>query len=252
MVEIYRVMQRQARSWQRTWDRVTSRVRPPGYGNSYAKGRGTERIDLTLEAPPKPAADLAFEPHFTSKYARFLTEARARSAENEQLLHALAANMLRTERNHYNLEVFLALARFIGHHWDMLAGLADAERALERASAAAKKNDARRAVGELVRAHNSVQRLESDGEERFAQLTAVFEKSRFPKGRTVGGRKFVHVFDDTKDHWADRTADLGYMQAPERGVGLTAWRKDLHGVIQAYAKKNNVPVRGLAAARLEE
>jgi hypothetical protein len=195
---------------------------------------------------------LALEPRFASKYSRFLAEARARSAENDQLLHALAANFLRAERNRYNLEVFTALARFIGHHWDLVAGLAQAERTLERASAAAKKNDARRAVGELVRAYNSVERLDREGEERFAQLTAVFEKSRYPKGREVGGRRFVHVFDDTKDHWADRTADLGYMQAPERSIGLSAWRKELYGVIQAYAKRNNIPVRGLAAARLEE
>ncbi|MBI4875741.1 MAG: beta-N-acetylhexosaminidase [Acidobacteria bacterium] len=253
MVEIYRSLQRQARSWQRTWDRVTSRVRAPGYGNSYAKGRGAERTDLTLEPPAKPQpADLALGPRFVPKYTDFLAEARARSGENDQLLHALAANFLRAERNRYNLEVFDALARFIGHHWDLLAGMADAERALGRASESAKKNDARRAVGEMVRAYNTVQRLDREGAERFAHLTAVFEKSRFPKGREVNGRKFVHVLDDTKDHWADRTPDLGYMQAPERSIGLDAWRKELYGVLQTYAKKNSVPIRGLAEARLEE
>jgi hypothetical protein len=253
MVEIYRAMQRQARSWQRTWDRVVSRVRKPGYGNSNGPGQGTARSDTTLDPPAKPQpADLAFEPRFTAKYSKFVAEARARAPENEQLLHALAANMLRAERNHYNLEVFLSLTRFIGHHWELLAGLDSAERALERAAAAAGKKDPRRAVGEMVRAHNSVERLEREGAERFAQLTAVFEKSRFPKGREVAGRKFVHVLDDTKDHWADRTADLGYMQAPETSIGLGAWRKELYATIQSYAKKNNVPVRGLAEARLEE
>jgi hexosaminidase len=253
MVEIYRMMQRQARSWQQTWDRVVSRVRGPGYGTSDGKGIGTERFDMTLEAPAKPQpGDLAFQPRFAPKYAKFLAQARVRSAENEQLLHLLAANFLRAERNHYNLEVFTALAKFIGHHWDLVAGLADAERALERASAAAKKNDARRAVGEMVRACNAVEGLEREGAERFAQLTAVFEKSRYPKGREVAGRKFVHVLDDTKDHWADRTADLGYLHAPERSIGLEAWRKDLTGIIQTYAKKHSVLVRGLGEARLEE
>jgi hypothetical protein len=253
MVEIYRSMQRQARSWQRTWDRVISRVRKPGYGNSNAPGQGTARYDTTLDPPAKPQpADLAFAPRFSSKYSKFVAEARARTPENEQLLHALAGNMLRAERNQYNLEVFMSLARFIGHHWDLLAGLDGAERALERAAAAAGKKDPRRAVGEMVRAHNAVESLEREGAERFAQLTAVFEKSRYPKGREVGGRKFVHVLDDTKDHWADRTADLGYMQAPEKSIGLAAWRKELYATIQTYAKKNNVPVRGLAEARLEE
>ncbi len=56
MVEVYRMMQRQARAWQRTWDRVVSRVRGPGYGNSYGKGVGTTRYDQTLQMPPLPAA----------------------------------------------------------------------------------------------------------------------------------------------------------------------------------------------------
>jgi hypothetical protein len=253
MVEIYRTMQRQARGWQRTWDRVVSRVRGPGYGTSYGKGLGTQRFDLTLEPPMRPRLeDLAFEPRFAANYAKFLSEARVRSAENEQLLHALAANFPRVERNHYNLEVFTALARFIGHHWNLLNGLADAERAFERAAAAAKKNEPGRAVGELVQAHNIVLRIEREGNERFAQLTEVFEKSRFPKGREAGGRKFVHVLDDTKDHFADRTPDLGYLHAPERGIGLDSWRKSLNDLIQMYAARHKIPVRGLAEARLEE
>ena len=86
----------------------------------------------------------------------------------------------------------------------------------------------------------------------FADLTAVFEKSQFPKGRTVNGRKFVHVLDDTKDHWADRTPDLGYMMQAERGIGLENWTKHLYEITQAYAKEHNVRVRGFAEARLEQ
>jgi len=253
MVETYRMMQRQARAWQLTWDRVVSRVRGPGYGNSSGKGIGTQRYDIALEAPAMPASEtLSFQPRFASRYARFLAEARARSAENRQLLNALAADFLRVERNRYNLEVFTALARFMGHHWDLLEGLAEAERALERASAAAAKHDFQRAVGELVTAHNTVFRLQREGERCFKRLAAVFEKSRFPKGREAGGKKFIHILDDTKDHFADRTPDLGYMQAPERSIGLDAWRTRLYGIIQTYAGKNGMPVRGLAEARLEE
>ena len=35
----------------------------------------------------------------------------------------------------------------------------------------------------------------------------------------------MQVLDDTKDHWAGRTADLSYMIAPERSIGLAAWRQ---------------------------
>ncbi len=253
MIEVYRSLQRQARSWQRAWDRVVSRVRKPGYGNSDAPGVGTARHDLTLTPPPLPdPATLAFKPQFTSKYKGLIAKAPAQSLQNDQLRHSLTANMLRASRNQYNLEVFLSLARFTGHHWDLISSLASVERDLARAAAEASKNRPARAVGHLVAAHNRVARIEQESAGVRRYLTAVFEKSRYPKGREVDGRKFVHVLDDTKDHWGDRTPDLGYMFAPEQSIGLAAWRAQLSKITTGYAKRNNVPVRGLAEARLEE
>ncbi|MGH9722066.1 MAG: hypothetical protein ACRD8O_17800, partial [Bryobacteraceae bacterium] len=253
MLEIYSLMQTQSRAWQRLWDRVVSRVRKPGYGNSYGKGRGTARYDLTLTAPPLPApAGLKVEPAFAKKYERFLAEARALTPQNDRLIHQLQVQLGAVERNHYNLEVFLSLARFAGHHFRLLTALAAAERSFAQAAESAGQQRHEQAAGQLVNAHNRVSRIESEGAETFRQLTAVFEKSRFPKGQSVGARQFVHVLDDTKDHWADRTPGLGFMYAPEQSIGLKQWLKDLYGVIQTYAKAHKVPVKGLAAARLEE
>ena len=250
MTEIYRGLERQARAWQRTWERVVSRVRGPGYGNSYGKGRGTTRYDLTLPAPPLPqGAELKVT---VQKPGPHLAEARARALENDQLVHAIHGNFARADRNHYNLEVLLALTRFMGHHWRLIEGLAAVENSLAAAEEAASKKNPEQAVGQLVAAHNTAERFEQEGERLFRELEAVYEKSRFPKGRSVAGRKFVHVLDDTKDHWADRTPDLAFMMAPERSIGLPAWRKQLAGIIQTYAKAHGVPVKGLGEARLEE
>jgi len=253
MTDIYRSMQRQARSWANTWDRVTSRVRAAGYGNSYGPGRGTERRDMTLSPPALPAMpELARESFVTEKYGKFIADARGRMPENEQLVEALMANLGRIDRNRYNLEVLLSLARFTGHHWHLLNAFDEVERMLDSARDAAQKKNAQQAVSSMVTAYNAMDRVRKDGEKMFADLTAVFEKSQFPKGRTVNGRNFMHVLDDTKDHWADRTPDLGYMMQPERGIGLDKWTKDLYTVIQAYAKEHNVQVRGFAEARLEQ
>jgi hypothetical protein len=253
MVEVYRSMQRQARAWQRTWDRVVSRVRGPGYGNSEGKGIGTARHDLTLEQPTLPQAKtLAFEPRFAARYKTWLAEAPSLSLQNDQLRHALNANILGAQRNRYNLEVFLALAHFTGHHWNLLSALAAAERDLAAAAESASKNRHVEAVGRLVAAHNRVAGAEDEGRAVFRNLTAVFEKSRYPKGRDAGGRKFVHVLDDTKDHWADRTADLSYMAVPEQSIGLNRWRAELLRITRGYAELHGIPVRGLAEARLEE
>ncbi len=253
MIEAYRSLQRQARAWERTWDRIVSRRRGPGYGNSWGKGIGVTRRDLTLAPPPLPLLpELAIEPAFSKKYAGFLAEARRRRPENDELLLRLAENFGRVERNHYNLEVLDVLARFIGHHWRLLEGLAQAERSLEDAYASVRRRQPAPAVGHLVAAHNTVDRLRREGERIFADLKAVYEKSRYPKGRSVAGREFFHQFDDTKDHWADRTPDLGFMMAPERDIGLEKWQQELAGIIRSFAAERKVPVKGLAEARLEE
>jgi len=253
MVELYRALQRQARAWQRSWERVVSRVRGPGYGNSYGKGHGATRYDLTLDPPPLPELpDLKLRRRLSEKYGERFREAAARRLENDRLIHALHENLGRADRNHYNLEVFLSLARFIGGHWRLLEAMAAADRALAQAELAAVRNDPAQAVAHLVSAHNTITGARQQNEGVFAKLVAVFEKSRFPKGRSVGGRKFVHVLDDTKDHWADRTPDMGFMMAPERSTGLDDWARDLEKIIRTYAAEHKTPVRGLVAPRPEE
>ncbi len=253
MVDVYRTMQQQARAWQRSWDRVVSRVRGPGYGNSEGKGIGTARHDLTLPAPALPdAVTLAVQPRYAARTRPYLADAAGWRIENDQLQHALLDNMLRADRNRYNLEVFHALARFVGHHWRLLAAMTGAERALQRAEENARRGDPAQAASHLVEAHNLIARVQEDGEAVWTNLRTVFEKSRWPKGMSSGGRTFVQVLDDSKDHWADRTADLGYMEAPERSIGLTAWREQLSRIAQAYAARHKVPLRGLAEKRLEE
>ncbi|MEP7365224.1 MAG: beta-N-acetylhexosaminidase [Acidobacteriota bacterium] len=243
MTELYRTLQEQARAWQRSWDRVPSRVRGPGYGNSDGKGIGTARWDQTLVLPPLPAAgDLRVEPSFARTYQRYLQRARERRGENDRLVQALVEQMADADRNRYNLQVLAALARFIGHHWQLLETLTEAEHSLGEAQAAAAKGDARGALRALRSAHSLVVRTQREGEEVFRELIAVFEVSQFPKGQAVNGRAYVHVLDDTKDQWAARTADLGYMFAAERSMGLEEYARKLHTIAEQYARANGLPV----------
>ena len=253
LVETYRMMQRQARGWQRAWDRVVSKTRGPGYGNSDGKGIGTTRYDQTLTPPALPSLPhLDYRPGFTAQYRRLLAAVPARSLENDRLSHALLESIGQVSRNQYNLEVMLGLTAFTGHHWRLLGALSEAERSFDRARNAARRNSAAEAMGHLVAAYNSVGRAEAEGETAYRRLVTIFEKSQFPKGRAVNGREFVQVLDDVKDHWGGRTADLGYMFAPEKSIGLAEWRKSLRAVIEEYAKLRGVPVQGLTEPRLEE
>ncbi|MGE5645401.1 MAG: beta-N-acetylhexosaminidase [Acidobacteriota bacterium] len=253
MVDIYAMMQRQARAWEHTWDRVISKVRGPGYGNSRGKGVGVERFDYTLTAPALPALpDLKVAPVIESKYGEFLREARERAAENERLALAIQTNMGRPVRNRYSLEVMLALTRLTGQHWRLLDGMARAEQALVRAQEAAGKDDAARAVAELVQARDIAANLGREREKNFADLTSTFEKSHYPNGREVGGRKFVLILDDVKDHFGGRTADLSYMVVPERSIGLDAWGEAVLKVADSYAKAHNLRLRRFTDVAPEE
>jgi hexosaminidase len=252
MVEVYRGLQAQARFFESSWDRIISKARNSGYGNSYGKGRGTTRFDQTLPQPAMPAMPgLSFTPVYVGRYEKLVEDARRMALENDALIHRINQNMTKADRNRYNLEVFLSIAELAGHHNRLIYGLKSIEDKLKAARGAAERNDPQQAVGQLVAAYDQARGIVEERYKAFRYLKATWEKSRLPKGREINGKKFYHVLDDTKDHWADRRPDLSYMVAPEESIELEKWLKQLASVIEEYARKNNVHARALAEPRLE-
>jgi hexosaminidase len=254
MVEVYQALQSQARFFENSWDRVVSRVRGPGYGNSYGKGIGTTRHDETLPRPALPALPgLDFTPIYTSgKYGKLVDGSRSAALENDLLTHRIQENIGRAERNRYNLEVLLSLAELTRHQSRLILGLRSIEDRLQAARDAAQKASHQQALGQLVAAYGQARDIVAGRKDVFANLKRTWEKSRYPKGQEVNGKKFVHVLDDVKDHWADRRADLSYMIAPEESIGLEKWMEQMGAAIQEYARTHNVPVRSLEEIRLED
>ncbi len=252
MVEVYRGLQAQARFFESSWDKVVSRVRGPGYGNSYGKGIGIVRFDETLPRPALPTMPgLDVVPIYMGRYASRIEEASRLALENDLLVHRIHQNILKADRNRYNLEVLLSLAELTGHHNHLILGMKKIEDELAAARMESGRNRHEEAIGRLVAAYDLARSLVKERIEVFQSLKTVWEKSRFEKGREVNGKKFYHVLDDTKDHWADRRPDLSYMIAPEESIGLEKWMESLAAAIREYAKKNNVPAKALADARLE-
>ena len=252
LVEIYRLMQQQARFWENAWDRRPSKVRGPGYGFSGGK-RPSGRTDFTLLPPGLPKLpDLGFTRAFSGRYERVLAELPQRLAQNDRLVARLHAALPRVRRNRYNLEVFLSLAYLIRHFLRLLATLARAEGLLAQAAEAASAGQHARAVGLMHRAHGQVTAMVQDLRDTHARLVSVWEKSRTPRNVPVGGKEFLHVMDDVKDHFADRRTDLSYMIAPEQSIELPRWCASLAEVIRAYAAAHDVPVAGLADAPMDD
>ena len=84
------------------------------------------------------------------------------------------------------------------------------------------------------------------------QLTGTWEKSRLPRNAPAGGRKFLHVMDDVKDHFADRKTDLSYMTAPEESIELEAWCDKLGEIMRSYAKSQSLPVEALPEPLMDD
>ncbi|MGE0128292.1 MAG: beta-N-acetylhexosaminidase [Blastocatellales bacterium] len=252
MVEVYRGLQSQARFFENSWDRVVSKARGSGYGNSFGKGIGTTRFDQTLPQPAMPSLPgLNFTPVYVGRYEKLVEDASRMALENDALTHRIHQNIAKADRNRYNLEVFLSIARLTSHHNRLIYGMKNIEEKLKAARAAAEKNTPQQAVGQLAAAYDQARGIIEERHKAFRYLKTIWEKSRFPKGQEVNGKKFYHVLDDTKDHWADRRPDLSYMIAPEESIELEKWMKQLASVIQEYARKNNVQARALAEPRLE-
>ncbi|HYK90556.1 MAG TPA: family 20 glycosylhydrolase, partial [Acidobacteriota bacterium] len=245
MAEVYRGLQAQAHFFDDSWDRVVSKVRGPAYGNSEGKGIGTRRWDQTLPAPSLPTLPgLDFKPVYAGHYGQLAVKAGHMLVENDSLLQKLHENISKADRNRYNLEVFLSIAELAGHHDRMIAAMKTIEDTLQEAQKAARSSP-RRAAGQLAAAYNQAREVVLERNRAFEYVKTVWEKSHFPKGREVNGRKFLHVMDDTKDHRADRRADLSYLIAPEESMGVEGWMNQLAVLIRQYAKSNNLPAPDL-------
>ncbi|MCX6623479.1 MAG: hypothetical protein NTY38_20915, partial [Acidobacteria bacterium] len=241
MAEVYRGLQKQARAWERTWDYIPSKTVLTRYGGYFGKGVSTHRSDMTLATPLiNDLPDWFPDPFWADRYKVWITEARQRSAENRQLQELIQTSIRSADRNHHNLEVLLALTRFIGHHWQLILDLEQAEVTLREAQALASDDKYADAVARLKAAWDTVDKIQKERAGTYNDLKAVFEKSRYPKGQSVGGRDFVHLYDNVKDHWADRRADLSYMTAPEESLALDKWNAELAAAIRAYAEVNGV------------
>ncbi len=251
MVEAYHLLQEGARFYEDLWDLVISKERGPGYGSSRGKGIGIDRFDHTLGLPQLPTpGDIVMSPEFTTKYAQKIEEASALIVNNDKLIEHLQYSLTKVKRNRYNLEVLLAIAYLERYTINTLMDLAKLEHLLVQASAA--RLDFPGVVNHMVEAHKLAGEIRIEEKEMWSIFTEVWEKSQYPKCRSVDGKDFVHVLDDVKDHFADRRLGLEYMLAPFERMGLKEWQKQLGLIINDYAIAKNVPIKGLKIERLED
>lgn len=229
MAEVYRLMDESAQFWATSWDRVAAERGP-----SYKKYM---HWDQSLALPHLPlAANLSNHPYWRDHYRSLLERAEKQRIGIERLIALLHENLGVIRRNRYNLEVLLSMAAYMRHNLDLLRTLARIEDLLTEARNEHSRLQYENAAARLRTAERTLDDIAKDRESTYQDLVETWEKSRLPKGQEVGGRRFVHIMDDTKDHWADRTPDLSYLVMRERRLNLEDWAERLKKVREEYTR----------------
>ena len=94
------------------------------YGGYFGKGLSTHRSDMTLATPTIPDLPDWFPDPFWADRYRALDRGGTGARRGEPAAaRAIQKAWGCADRNQYNLEVLLALAQFIDHHWQMFLDL---------------------------------------------------------------------------------------------------------------------------------
>jgi tetratricopeptide (TPR) repeat protein len=164
-------------------------------------------------------------------------------ASNDELLDLLNENLYRVEFNRYNLELYYAIAQLYRQNIQMLLDLDHINTALQSAQAASAKGDHKDAVGALDQALNMAENIRQQRNRTFADATATWYKSWYPRVPEGNGRKFVDSVDDVKDHLPVRTVDMTYLIYRQLLYPLGDWVREVESVRNEYATAHNMPAQ---------
>ncbi|MCZ2148850.1 MAG: beta-N-acetylhexosaminidase [Bryobacterales bacterium] len=244
MDRVYQLMSGQAQFWWDSWEVGSSKARKPIWGNSEGIFQPPHAArDQSIPLPPAPSPDLGYTNDWTKDNAKRLQLAAGFLVENDELLGLLHANLPLADRNGYNLEVFLSIARLDRHNLEMLRGIARMDGLLRGASHAAEGTRAREAVRLADQAIEQAYEIRYSRNKALADTTATWYKSWFPRVAEANGRRFLHELDDVKDHVPDRTADMTYLVYRELLLPFGEWTEQIRAARNSYAATHGLPAR---------
>src|SRR5690348_7713863 len=122
MGRIYQLMSEQGQFWKESWETVASNARTPIWGDWDRINHPPQPAeDQTLPLPPLPAP-IVLTPNYdwVGLSHRRLQLAGHFLAENDELLDLLHQNLQQVEFNHYNLELYVAIAQLYRQNLAML------------------------------------------------------------------------------------------------------------------------------------
>jgi hypothetical protein len=245
MGRLYQLMSEQGQFWKESWETKPSAARTPLWGDwniIYSTPRPAE--DQTLPLLPVPSSPLLVLGYdWAPLNARRLGMAGKFLADNDELLELIRANMRQAEFQHYNLEIYLAIAQLFRQNLLMLRDLDEIDISLKSAERQAGHADADGAVAALDHALDLAQSTRGERNEMFQDAVTTWYKRWYPRVPEANGRVFLDKVDDAKDHLPNRTVDMTYLIYREILYPLGDWAEKTLAARNQYAKANHLPLR---------
>ena len=245
---LYQLLSEQGQFWKESWETKPSAARTPLWGDwniIYPTPRPRE--DQTLPVLPVPAAPLLTLGYDWSPLNfRRLEMTGKFLADNDELLELINANLRQAEFQHYNLEVYLAIAQLFRQNLTMLRGLDEVNNALKSAEHQAGRADAEGAVASLDHALDLAESIREQRNGVFQDAVATWYKSWYPRVPEANGRVFLDKVDDAKDHLPGRTVDMTYLVYRELLYPLGDWAEKTLAARNQYAEAHHLPLREFA------
>lgn len=243
MNRLYALMSSQAEFWNDSWDTGPSNARKGIWGNSehiYEKRQPAH--DQSLPLPPAPAADLSYHSEWAKENAKRVQLTPEFLRENDELMGLLQANLPLADRNLYNLEVYLSIARMCRHNLEMLQSIGRLDGLLRGAAEDARNGKSKEAVVALDRVLEQAGLIQYSRNRVLADTIGTWYKSWMPRVEETNGRKFLHELDDVKDHLPDRTVDMSYLVLRELQLPFGEWVDEVRAARDQYAQAHNLPL----------
>ncbi len=244
MDKLYRLMSAQAQFWSDSWETGPSTFRKGIWGSSNRIFNPRQPAhDQFIPLPSAPTGELKYDSQWKQQNAKRLAMAADFLKQNDELMALLQKNLMQADFNRDNLAVFLSIAQVLRHNLTMLANLQQMDSLL---ASAAAKNDAAGAVADVDKALQLARAIRQERNKVLHDVTEVWYRSWYPRVDEANGRKFLHEFDDVKDHIGDRTVDLSYMMQREYLLPLGEWVNQVREARNQYARARHLAANNQA------
>jgi hexosaminidase len=244
MDRVYQLMSYQAQVWNDTWDTIQTTARKPIWGNSEGVFNPPKPAhDQTIPLPGVPSGTLEYQSAWSRDNAQRLRAVEISVPENDELLGLLQENVRVANRNRYNLEVFLSVAKLYRQNLDMMQGLARIDGVLASMAEPVRAQRHADALAAVDRALDIARQIRTQRNAALQDAIGTWYKSWRPRVPEANGRKFLHELDDVKDHLPDRTIDMSYLVHRQLLLPLDEWYERVQTARNQYAAAHDLPAR---------